>query len=451
MALTEEDKLEEWAVNLINDYEASGNYSSSEPKRIGRFSGELVANQEAYYELLDMARSQNLTGKELVQTVRSIEDLLLGAKQSIKNPKIKVMVDSMSFNPSDRRQLISDVIHHLYAQRTGGDTLRKLSQQERKSGRNILRSEGYEWGNIPKNLRSLFRSWHLYSDRLQGAERIGADRVRQGIEVKDLQNPVMHPSGMDVNPTRTIRGATTAEEAVYGVGGSPGMLAQMEAQKEATLAVEADPNLQRTQQAVDELFGSQYDPEASGETLAERRQLGIDKADELADIFETAARNSPGVRILNGVARWIPGDKEDYLLGAGLAVAGAGSTLLAGGSPAQAAETGRRVAVDVATQDFQDINTALTTERKKDLPTLQRDFQGLAGVSNVATFIPGIRIGSAVASLVFTGAGVAVGNRIKRDERKERRQQFLANPRYVNPDDDHVLTQTDKSFKTGRY
>ena len=158
--LTEGDKLEEWAINLINDYEASKNYTSSEPKRIGRFSGEIVANPEAYYELFELARSQDLTGKELVQTIRSIEDLVLGSKEKIQNPKIRTMVDSMSWNPTDRRQLISDVVHHLYAQRTGGDTLRKLSQKERKIGRGIIRDAGFEWGNVPKNLKSLFRSWH---------------------------------------------------------------------------------------------------------------------------------------------------------------------------------------------------------------------------------------------------------------------------------------------------
>ena len=104
-----------------------------------------------------------------------------------------------------------------------------------------------------------------------------------------------------------------------------------------------------------------------------------------------------------------------------------------------------------ALSDASDVKASVLTPRTDDMDQLKRDFSGLAGVAGLASLFPGIRIGAGVASLVFTGAEMAVGNRIERDDRKERRQQFLANPRYVNPDDDHVLTQTDKSFKTGRY
>lgn len=156
MALTEEDKLEQWAVNLINDYEAAGNYSSSQPKRIKRFSGELVANPEAYYELLDMARSQNMSGKQLVQSIRSIESQLLD--EASKGTK------------TSRKQLLSDVIHHFYAQRTGGDTLRRLGQADRKEVRNILRGEFGKWGNVDENLITLFRSWHGNWEKAKGRE-----------------------------------------------------------------------------------------------------------------------------------------------------------------------------------------------------------------------------------------------------------------------------------------
>ena len=65
--------------------------------------------------------------------------------------------------------------------------------------------------------------------------------------------------------------------------------------------------------------------------------------------------------------------------------------------------------------------------------------------------IPGISIGGGVASATFGLASMFVGNRIQRDQEKERRQESLANPRYVNPHNEHVLTQTDTSFKSGRY
>lgn len=280
--LTEGDKLEEWAINLINDYEASKQYSSSEPKRIGRFSGEIVANPEAYYELFDLARSQNLTGKELVQTIRSIEDLLLGAKQKIQNPKIRTMVDAMSWNPTDRRQLISDVVHHLYAQRTGGDTLRRLSQKERKIGRSIIREAGFEWGNVPKNLKSLFRSWHTKQEKPVGAERLAMQRF--GAEsVMDLPTEKVHDK-LPINVTSTIKGATTGREAAFGVGEDYGMLEQMAQQQFRNEQVfeELDP----TQKAVDEILGGDYDIESSGEILEARRTKGVEKVEDLANVFE---------------------------------------------------------------------------------------------------------------------------------------------------------------------
>lgn len=280
--LTEGDKLEEWAINLINDYEVSKQYSSSEPKRIARFSGEIVANPEAYYELFDLARSQDLTGKELVQTIRSIEDLLLGAKQKIQNPKIRTMVDAMSWNPTDRRQLISDVVHHLYAQRTGGDTLRRLSQKERKIGRNIIREAGFEWGNVPKNLKSLFRSWHTKQEKPVGAERLAMQRF--GAEsVMDLPTEKVHDK-LPINVTSTIKGATTGREAAFGVGEDYGMLEQMAQQEFRNEQVfgELDP----TQKAVDEILGGDYDIESSGEILEARRTKGVEKVEDLANVFE---------------------------------------------------------------------------------------------------------------------------------------------------------------------
>ena len=105
-------KLEEWAVNLINDYETvlrQKNPKSSFFKKLLRFSGELVANPEAYGELLEMARSQNMSAKELIQAIRSIEENLLDStSRGTKN---------------SRNQLMSDVIHHFYAKRRAGDTV----------------------------------------------------------------------------------------------------------------------------------------------------------------------------------------------------------------------------------------------------------------------------------------------------------------------------------------
>ena len=152
-------QLEEWAVNLINDYETELQRTdprSSMHKRIKRFSGELVANPEAYGELLDLGRSQGMTGPELVNAIRRIEQGLLDESSKGKAPS--------------RKQLMSDVIHHFYAQRTGGDTLRRLGQADRQAARSALRDEFGRWGNVPENLRSLFRAGHLNTDVLKGVE-----------------------------------------------------------------------------------------------------------------------------------------------------------------------------------------------------------------------------------------------------------------------------------------
>ena len=156
MPLTEGDKLEEWAINLINDYQASGNYGSTQPKKTARFSGEIVANPEAYYELFEMARSKNMTAKQLLGSVRSIEKQLLD--ETSKGTK------------TSRKQLLSDVIHHFYAQRTGGDTLRRLGQSDRKQARSILRDEFGRWGNVDDNLPALFRSFHGNWEKAKGRE-----------------------------------------------------------------------------------------------------------------------------------------------------------------------------------------------------------------------------------------------------------------------------------------
>ena len=167
-------QLEEWAVNLVNDYETELQRTkpkSSMHKRIKRFSGELVANPEAYGELLEMGRSQGMTAQELLNSIRRIEQGLLDESGRGKAPS--------------RKQMMSDVIHHFYAQRTGGDTLRRLGQADRQEARAALRGEFGRWGNVPENLRSLFRAGHLNSDILKGIE--GRQLAELGIkQAKEL-------------------------------------------------------------------------------------------------------------------------------------------------------------------------------------------------------------------------------------------------------------------------
>lgn len=254
-------KLEEWGVNLINDYEEvlqKTDPKSSQHKRIKRFSGELVANPEAYGELLDMARSKNLSAKELLQSIRSIESNLL---------------DEASRGTSmSRKQLMSDVIHHMFAQRTGGDTLRRLAQGERSEARKILRDSFGRWGNVPENLQSLFRSWHLKSDVLKGVE---AEALQPfGItKAGDLSTKKAHTtSPVSKEITGTIP-ATTAAEAVEG------MTPQFEIQqKEGLAAIQESQPLMRD---LDEISGIEYSTTLPSEQLKIRRDIFTAKPEQV--------------------------------------------------------------------------------------------------------------------------------------------------------------------------
>lgn len=251
-------QLEEWAVNLINDYESTlkaskakgERVSQTEFKRIGRFSGELVANPEAYGELLDMARSKNLTGKQLVQSIRSIEANLLD--------------ESSRGTATSRKQMMSDVIHHLFAQRTGGDTLRKLSQAERGEARTILRDSFGRWGNVPENLLSLFRSWHLSGDELKGLE--GEALQELGVtKAGQLSTTKAHTTAPVSKLITGTHDVSTGKEAAQL------MAPQFELQrKEGLAAIEESKPLM---EALNKIAGSEYSTAMTAEELAVRRNI----------------------------------------------------------------------------------------------------------------------------------------------------------------------------------
>lgn len=253
-------KLEEWAVDLINNYEKELQRTdprSSEHKRIKRFSGELVANPEAYAELLEMGRSKGMTGKQLVQAIRSIEANLLD--------------ESSRGTPMSRKQLMSDVIHHFYAQRTGGDTLRKLGQADRQMARQAIRDVFGNWGNVPENLKSLFRAGHLKSDMLKGFEAeamkpFGVTRAGQ------LATPKAHTT-VGKLVTGTIPGATDWRSAFEG------MAPQFDIQR--TEGLRAIKALQPLMDKLDAIAGSKYTGLEDSRELEIRRNLFTAKSDEV--------------------------------------------------------------------------------------------------------------------------------------------------------------------------
>ena len=367
MPLTELDKLEEWAVNLINDYETSGDFGGSEPKRINRFSGELVANPEAYGELLDMARSQDMSAKQILSSIRSIENQLLD--------------EASRGTKTSRKQLLSDVIHHFYAQRTGGDTLRRLGQANRKEVRNILREQFGKWGNVDDNLITLFRSWHGNWEKAKGLEaqallEMGIDPNKAGQlpTIKAHQTSASSPliSG-------TAKGDTVTDALETMV---PQMALQ---QRETSAAIE---QAQPIRDALTEHAGGKGNTTAmSADELARQRkylQASPETPNLLRRNMQVVLENS------KGVARLVPGIGK-----AGLVLTAVGAL-----SDAASATTGTYGTV--------------TKTGKEQIAAGLNAASGVLGLASLA--VPPL----AGASAALGGVGMLAENRIERDKRRER-------------------------------
>ena len=146
--------LEDWAVEQILDWkhqlEATQKATGKAPsdlKRAQRFGNELVFNPEAYGDMLERARSQGMSAKEIIQEIRKVETGLLNSK----------------------KVLMSDWLHHRTAQRTGGDTFLYMKGDERRAAREILRGEGIYLGNVDENFISL--PGVLHTKKTQGVEK----------------------------------------------------------------------------------------------------------------------------------------------------------------------------------------------------------------------------------------------------------------------------------------
>ena len=132
--------LEDWAVEQIVEWketlerqQKSTGKTPSDLKRALRFGNELVFNPEAYGDMLEKARSEGASAKEIIQNIRKVETKLLDSK----------------------KVLLSDWVHHRTAQRTGGNTFLYMKGDARRAARSILRGEGLFLGNVDENLVSL--------------------------------------------------------------------------------------------------------------------------------------------------------------------------------------------------------------------------------------------------------------------------------------------------------
>ena len=146
--------LEDWAVEQIIEWketlerqQKSTGKTPSDLKRALRFGNELVFNPEAYGDMLEKARSEGASAKEIIQNIRKVETKLLDSK----------------------KVLLSDWVHHRTAQRTGGNTFLYMKGDARRAARSILRGEGLFLGNVDENLVSL--PGVLHTKKTQGLEK----------------------------------------------------------------------------------------------------------------------------------------------------------------------------------------------------------------------------------------------------------------------------------------
>lgn len=146
--------LEDWAVEQIIEWkeelerkQKSTGKAPSDLKRALRFGNELVFNPEAYGDMLEKARSEGASAKEIIQEIRKVETRLLDSK----------------------KVLLSDWVHHRTAQRTGGNTFLYMKGDARRAARDILRGKGLFLGNVDENLVSL--PGVLHTKKTQGLEK----------------------------------------------------------------------------------------------------------------------------------------------------------------------------------------------------------------------------------------------------------------------------------------
>ena len=194
--------LEDWAVEQIIEWKellekqtrATGK-APSDLKRALRFGNELVFNPEAYGNLLERARSQGLSAKQIIQEIRKIETELLNSK----------------------KVLMSDWLHHRTAQRTGGDTFLYMRGDARRAAREILRGEGNYLGNVDPNFGSL--PGVLHTKKTQGVEKKWFDSLSFD-QQKGLYLPA-EQGGSGLTPAH-LTGASSAQ--ISGTAPTPGLL-----------------------------------------------------------------------------------------------------------------------------------------------------------------------------------------------------------------------------------
>ena len=388
--------LEDWAVGQILDWkhqlEATQKATGKAPsdlKRALRFGNELVFNPEAYGDMLERARSQGMSAKEIIQEIRKVETRLLDSK----------------------KVLMSDWLHHRTAQRTGGDTFLYMKGDERRAAREILRGEGIYLGNVDENFISL--PGVLHTKKTQGVEKQWLDSLSYDERTKLYLPPEQGGAGLvyahqtgassfTISGTAEKPWLMTAEEGAEHLRGSA-TLQRAETQAAEDFArqsgfVEGVQNLPGGAGAYDDsnVTRLSYDLEDIGPTY--QRLLNYKGGGAGVPGGVSLDPNSLGEL----VAKRNP--FANRLIRPALGVAG----LTAFG----------------ALSDISAVRAATTTPRTDDMSQTSRDIAGIGGMLGLASLTPAAPV-AAPAAMGFAIVDGAIQLRMMRDERKARTQEIM--------------------------
>jgi len=389
--------LEDWAVEQIIEWKellekqtrATGK-APSDLKRALRFGNELVFNPEAYGNLLERARSQGLSAKQIIQEIRKIETGLLNSK----------------------KVLMSDWLHHRTAQRTGGDTFLYMRGDARRAAREILRGEGIYLGNVDPNFVSL--PGVLHTKKTQGVEKEWFDSLSFD-QQKGLYLPA-EQGGSGLTPAH-LTGASSAQ--ISGTAPTPGLLTA----EEGAEFMRESALLQRGETAAAEkiMFESGYVEEARKQTgqpglyTPEGPTRQLVTSEEAVPIFN---------RLLNFNGGKLHLDKEVLQQMASFPnrLMQQVPQPIRRAVPGGAIVGGAMLYSDIA-QAAEGVQSATEATDKGELGTSL--MEATAGATAALSAAPGLQP-LAIPSMVFGATAGAMRMRVTRDQERERTQQVMA-------------------------
>lgn len=372
-------------VSQIDDIETKGG-SAGTLKRLKRFGNAFSWYPQFYPQILEDIGG--MTDKQLMSALRTEEGFM----------KLIAPVKGLP-------------IHHIFASRTGGDVpIRTPTDVFLDVRKRVYNDFGFGPGNNPTNL---------------GAQGAVDERMHQGRF--GSKNTVFEESkGYGMAPTKEV--PSLHGEGTRNIGGKlgqdPALLRGqsdeiygalkpfLEEQLSTFNKVTTHPILLKQRSIIQEGI----DPAAFDVGRTTEQSTAVRKAAEKTGLdikFASAFDFSKGSATLNKLVKTPAG--RMVLAGTGLTAVGALS-------------------------DVSAVQASVSTPRTDDIGQLERDFSGLSGIAGLATLTPAAPV-AVPAALAFSGAGVAIDYRRKRDEELEKTRQYMdpANRSYIG---DSVITKT---------